>query len=166
MHACNTKVDVPLVIAIHISSCSAMHRAIFHSKLVMYQFISLYAYVLVNRSTWFHLALISPSESTSLHHTSLVPWTLDWSHYFLHWYLTLYIPSNTLCTRVFWLEHLHCRVSQKISSKWTKQDTCTIWNRRFTNTVTAQQRTLSARFSNQKKSLVCKGMFSRNKLLT
>ena len=114
MHACNTKVGVPLVIAIHISSCSAMHRAIFHSKLVMYQFISLYAYVLVNRSTWFHLALISPSESTSLHHTSLVPWTLDWSHYFLHWYLTLYIPSNTLCTLVFWLEHLHCRVSQKI----------------------------------------------------
>lgn len=165
MHACNTKVDVPLVIASHISSCSAMHRAIFHSKLVMYQFISLYAYVLVNRSTWFHLALISPSESTSLHHTSLVPWTLDWSHYFLHWYLTLYIPSNTLCTLVFWLEHLHCRVSQKISSKWTKQDTCTIWNRRFTNTVTAQQRTYECSFF-KAKELVCKGMFSRNKLLT
>ena len=166
MHACNTKVDVPLVIASHISSCSAMHRAIFHSKLVMYQFISLYAYVLVNRSTWFHLALISPSESTSLHHTSLVPWTLDWSHYFLHWYLTLYIPSNTLCTLVFWLEHLHCKVSQKISSKWTKQDTCTIWNRRFTNTVTAQQRTYECSFFKAKEITCVQGMFSRNKLLT
>lgn len=166
MHACNTKVDVPLVIASHISSCSAMHRAIFHSKLVMYQFISLYAYVLVNRSTWFHLALISPSESTSLHHTSLVPWTLDWSHYFLHWYLTLYIPSNTLCTLV------------------SDLNTCTVgFHRKFL--PSGQNRTLarfeigvsqtlsqhsnepmSARFSKQKKSLVCKGMFSRNKLLT